>query len=226
MDQARKFRYPIRQRWFASQTWFSNEAVSARPSERFYYHSGLDLGATELLEPVFAATDGRVVSVGGQTAADVPRAQSNPRYDVVCIQDRRGWYYRYSHLSAINTPVQLGAEVHIGQRIGTVGKEGNSGGWSHLHFEIKSLQPSGQWGTQDGYAFLWQANRQQHDPPIIAVARPRHLAVTGETVTLDGRDHGAVTGSRISNGHLATARRHRAHASIEATIVPAPTASD
>src|SRR5690606_14931870 len=39
--------------------------------------------------------------------------------------------------------------------------------------------------SQDGYAFLWQANRQQRDPDIVAVARPRHLALTGETIALD-----------------------------------------
>ena len=36
------------------------------------------------------------------------------------------------------------------RRIGVLGKEGGSGGWSHQHFEIKSLQPSGKWGTRGG----------------------------------------------------------------------------
>ena len=41
--------------------------------------------------------------------------------------------------------------------LGRSGKEGGSGGWSHLHFEIVSRQPSGEWGTQEGFAFLWEA---------------------------------------------------------------------
>jgi len=179
------FVYPVGQRWFASQTWFSNEAVSARSGGKFYYHAGLDLGASEYLTPVFAATDGRVVSVAGNSDDNLPKAAVQPRYDVIYLQDKRGWYYRYSHLSAINTPVQLGATVKAGQQIGVVGKEGGSGGWTHLHFEIKSLQPSGQWGTQDGYAFLWQANREQFSPEVVAVARPRYLVLVDETVRLD-----------------------------------------
>ena len=179
------FVYPVGQRWFASQTWFSNEAVSARSGGKFYYHSGLDLGASEYLTAVFAATDGRVVSVAGHSDENLPPTAVQPRYDVVYLQDKRGWFYRYSHLSAISTPVRLGATVKAGQQIGVVGKEGGSGGWTHLHFEIKSLQPSGQWGTQDGYAFLWQANRQQYSPEVVAVARPRRLALVDETVTLD-----------------------------------------
>ncbi|MGZ0168917.1 MAG: PKD domain-containing protein [Planctomycetales bacterium] len=67
-----------------------------------------------------------------------------------------------------------------------LGKEGGSGGWSHLHFEIKSRQPSGKWGTQEGYAFLWEAYQRQYQPPVIAVARPHHVIFTGETAKLDG----------------------------------------
>lgn len=124
----------------------------------------------------------------------------------------RGWYYRYSHLSAINTPIRPGEMVRAGQRIGTVGKEGGSGGWSHLHFEIKSLQPSGKWGTQDGYAFLWQAYREQYAPKILAVARPRHLVLTGEQVMLDGSRSWAAAGVAahewsLSNGVKAAGSR-------------------
>src|SRR5262249_60226452 len=72
------------------------------------------------------------------------------------------------------------------ERVGVLGKEGASGGWSHLHFEIKSRQPSGKWGTQAAYAFLWEAYRRQYKPVLQAVARPHHLLFAGETATLDG----------------------------------------
>lgn len=188
------FVYPVGQAWFASQTWFSNEAVSERPDGKFYYHSGLDIGGAENLVPVLAATDGEVVAVGDLAAEDLPKTAVQPRYDVVYLRDDRGWYYRYSHLSSISTPVRLGHRVQAGQQIGTIGKEGGSGGWSHLHFEIKSLQPSGRWGTQDGYAMLWQAYLQQYRPSVIAVARPRHLVLTGESVTLDAARSWAASG--------------------------------
>jgi hypothetical protein len=117
-----------------------------------------------------------------------------PRYDVVYILDDRGWYYRYSHLQMIATSVIPGKRVKMGQCIGLVGKEGGSGGWSHLHFDIKSRQPSGMWGTQNGYAFIWQAYQQQYSPEIIAVARPHHLVYTGETVQLDASKSWCKTG--------------------------------
>jgi hypothetical protein len=74
----------------------------------------------------------------------------------------------------------------MGQKIGVLGKEGGSGGWSHLHFDITSKQPSGKWGIQEGYAFLWEAYRQQYQPRIQAVARPHRVAWAGDTVSLDG----------------------------------------
>jgi hypothetical protein len=82
----------------------------------------------------------------------------------------------------------------MGQKIGVLGKEGGSGGWSHLHFDVKSKQLSGKWGVQDAYAFLWQAYQREHKPKIIAVARPHHLVAVGEKTTLDGSRSWSATG--------------------------------
>jgi murein DD-endopeptidase MepM/ murein hydrolase activator NlpD len=75
----------------------------------------------------------------------------------------------------------------MGQPIGLIGKEGSAGCWSHLHYEIRGLQPSGKAGIVEGYAFLWEAHQRQYAPDVIAVARPHAYAWAGETVTLDGR---------------------------------------
>ena len=107
-------------------------------------------------------------------------------YDVVYLLDDRGWYYRYSHMKTIDAAIKPGGTVKMGQTIGVLGKEGASGGWSHLHFEIKSRQPSGKWGTEDGYAFLWQSYVAEFKPAVIAVARPHQLAAVGDLVPLDG----------------------------------------
>ena len=64
-------------------------------------------------------------------------------------------------LQTIDPAIRPGTAVTLGQKIGVLGKEGASGGWSHLHFEIVSRQPSGKWGTQEGYAFLWEAALRQ-----------------------------------------------------------------
>jgi murein DD-endopeptidase MepM/ murein hydrolase activator NlpD len=185
------FVYPVRQRWFASATQMANEPTYVdeleHPSERqIYYHSGLDMGGAEGLVDVVAAAAGRVVASGTTRLSGYEDTPVDPRYDVVYVLDEEGWYYRYSHLQSIDPAIKPGAAVAIGQKIGVLGKEGGSGGWSHLHFEIVSRQPSGRWGTQEGYAFLWEAALGRDRPAVVAVARPHHVAWTGEPVLLDG----------------------------------------
>ncbi|MBM3855886.1 MAG: M23 family metallopeptidase, partial [Verrucomicrobia bacterium] len=171
------FAYPVKQRWFASSTQFSNEPTYVdggdKPGrKKIYYHNDLDFGGCEGLAEIVAATDGLVVSVAGNTLPGYAGTPVRPRYDVVYLLDARGWYYRYSHLHTFDPAVQAGSRVKLGQRLGLLGKEGGSGGWAHLHFGITSRQPSGKWGTQEAYAFAWEAYRREHQPAVIAVARP------------------------------------------------------
>jgi len=184
------FVYPVKQRWFASDTQMANVPVfvdgGERPGPRkVYYHSGLDFGGADRLVDVVAASDGLVVCCRENVLPGYEDTPVTPRYDVVYVLDDRGWYHRYSHLDAIDTTVRLGQTIKKGQSIGILGKEGASGGWSHLHFEIKSRQPSGEWGTQASYAFAWEAYLREYAPKLVAVARPHSLAWTGERVVLD-----------------------------------------
>jgi murein DD-endopeptidase MepM/ murein hydrolase activator NlpD len=191
------FTYPARQRWFASLTQMANEPVyvdggDTPDRESIYYHDGLDIGGGEGMVDVLAATDGLVVSSGNERLSGYDETPVRPRYDVVYVRDERGWFYRYSHLKTIEPEVRPGQTVRMGQKIGLLGKEGGSGGWTHLHFGISARQPSGRFGTQEGYAFLWQAYRERHQPKVVAVARPHHLIWSGETVELDGsKSHGS-----------------------------------
>jgi murein DD-endopeptidase MepM/ murein hydrolase activator NlpD len=196
------FVYPAKQRWFASDTQMANDPVHVDGGEKpgprkVYYHSGLDIGGAEGMVEAVSAADGLVVSAGTDCLPDYGKKSDTPvsaRYDVIYILDDQGWYYRYSHLQSFDPAVKPGVKVKMGQKIGTLGKEGASGGWSHLHFDIKSRQPSGQWGTEEGYAFLWQAYVRQYKPKAIAVARPHSLAWTGETVRLDASRSWSVSG--------------------------------
>ena len=193
------FVYPLKQRWFATSTQFSNEPTYVdggdKPDrKKIYYHNDLDFGGCEGLVEVVAATDGLVVSVANQTLDGYTLTPVRPRYDVVYVLDERGWYYRYSHLHTIDSVIQKGSRVKMGQRIGILGKEGASGGWTHLHFGIKSKQPSGKWGTQEAYAFAWEAYLREQKPAIIAVARPHHFIRAGETITLDASKSWAASG--------------------------------
>ncbi len=187
------FVYPTDQRWFATDTQMCNEPVFADGPEDpdhvpIYYHYGLDIGGAEKLVRVLAATDGVVVAAGEETVdpATLPDIiKQKKRYDVVYLRDGRGWYYRYSHLDSFDPALKPGVRVKRGQEIGRLGKQGGSGGWSHLHFDISAPQPSGEYGIMDGYAFLWQAYHAEHKTPLTAVARPHHAALIGENVTLD-----------------------------------------
>ena len=214
------FVYPAKQRWFASGTQMANEPSFIdgfeSPAERkIYYHSGEDIGGAEGLVEVVAATDALVVSAGlqvleGHRRADDPETPVAERYDVVYLLDNQGWYYRYSHLKEFDERIVPGRTLRKGERVGVLGKEGASGGWSHLHFEIKSRQPSGKWGTQAAYAFLWEAYRRQYQPALQAVARPHHLLFAGESATLDGSKSWSAAGKiaryewSLSDGTQAT----------------------
>ncbi len=185
------FIYPAKQRWFASGTQMANEPVHVDGGEnplakKIYYHYGLDIGGVEGQVEVVAATDGLVVSSGKTLLPGYEKTPARPRYDVVYLLDERGWFYRYSHFQTIHPEVRVGQKVKMGQLLGLLGKEGGSGGWSHLHFDISGKQPSGKWGIIEGYAFLWEAYQRQHQPKLLAVARPHHLAALGQKVILDG----------------------------------------
>jgi hypothetical protein len=182
--------YPVEQRWFASDTQMANEpcyvnACDVPGKEKVYYHYGLDFGGVEGMVPVLAATDGVVVSRAGKLMAGDYPPQVKPRGDVVYIRDDRGWYYRYSHLQSIAPSLGLGARVRLGEKVGVLGKEGGSGGWAHLHFDVSMPQPSGRYGIADGFAFIWQAYRERHGTRMMASARPHTVAWAGEPVGLD-----------------------------------------
>ena len=201
------FAYPVPQRWFASDTQMANEpcyvnACDLPAAKSVYYHWGLDIGGAEALVDVTAATDGVVISAGEETIkpADFP-PPVKPRHDVVYLRDGRGWYYRYSHLSSIDLALKPGARIHLGQKIGVLGKEGASGGWSHLHFEVVGLQPSGRFGVLEGYALLWQACHAQRLTLLQAVARPHRIAWTGDNVLLNGRLSWSAKGPKHIAGY-------------------------
>ena len=176
--------YPVKQRWFATDTQMSNEPSyvdgSESPSvQKIYYHYGLDIGGAEKLTEVVSATAG-VIVVLGNTA--LPEYQKSPytelNYDGVIVLDKRGWFHWYFHLSSIDDGVRLGKAIGMGERIGFIGKEGNAGCWSHLHYEIRAPQPSGKPGIVEGYAFLWEAYQRAMSPEVIAVAH-RDTRATG-----------------------------------------------
>jgi len=189
------FQYPLEQRWGAASTLFDNEIGDGElyGTERVYYHQGFDFGGADRFVPIYAATDGLVVSARGKSSDGIPECVRS-RYDVVYLRDPRGWYYRYSHFDSIDDSVQVGGKVSIGQQIGVLGKEGGSGGWSHLHFELIRPQEDGTYGSDSMYAFLHQVYQAHSDEPVIAVARPQILGFVDKPILLDGSRSWSATG--------------------------------
>ena len=210
---------PARPRWPTSRP--SSTASRVRPGARSTITAASIIGGAEGLVDVIAATAGLVVSAGTDRLPGYKDTPVDPRYDVVYVLDDRGWYYRYSHLQSIDPAIKPGATVAMGQKIGVLGKEGGSGGWSHLHFEIVGRQPSGRWGTQEGYAFLWEAALREQQPAVIAVARPHHLAwsASGSRSTVRGPGAARVP-SHATTGPSPTGRPPPALASSESTTEP------
>ncbi len=186
------FVYPIKQRLFATDTQMGNEPCYVDGSESpgnssVYYHSALDFGGSEGMEEVVSSVDGLVITAGIDTIAETRDLPDKGTYDAVYILDKRGWYHGFFHLSGIDPAIRPGVNVKMGQKIGMIGKEGESGGWVHLHYVIKSRQPSGEWGDEYAYPFVWEAYKNQYKPEVIAVARPHQFVPVGKMIVLDGR---------------------------------------
>jgi hypothetical protein len=195
------FGYPIKQRWFANATQAGNEpsfvmGEDAPTSRNIYYHAGNDIGGVEGIDQVVCASDGLVISARGKTLAEYPNLPfyQQSSYATVYVLDARGWIYRYTHLKSVDPSMRLGERIKIGQNVGRLGKEEGAGYYAHLHFDIKSRQPSGKWGVEDAYAFLWEAYQREYKPTILAVARPHLLTWVGESVTLDGTRSWSASG--------------------------------
>lgn len=198
------FVYPIKQKWFASMTQSGNEPAYVDWGEnvaqkKIYYHEGHDFGGAEGMDEIVSATDGIAVFVTGDTLKGYNHFREGAGSDDVYIVDNRGWYIRYSHLDSADYAIKPGAKVKKGQRIGFIGKNGGSGGWVHLHFDIEHInQSTGYYRIEDAYAYLWEAYNRQYNPEIIAVARPHELVWTGQTATLDGRKSVSSAGKIVS----------------------------
>ncbi len=199
------FAYPLRQRWFAGDTQMGNEVTYVDGDEvpgfkQLICHYALDFSGVEGMDDVLATARGRVISAGTQAwtglknLAGFQESPAVPSYDSVQVLDDRGWIHGFYHLNQIDSAIRPGNRVELGQKLGVLGKEGESGGFAHLHYQIFSRQPSGLWGSHDAYAYVWEAYHRQMKPKVVAVARPHQLVSTGEKLRLDGSRSWSASG--------------------------------
>ena len=195
---------PVKQDWLASMSQSGNESTyvdwGEDPANKtIYYHSGFDMGGAEGMDEIVSATDGMVISANNVLLDGYSDMPGDVRKDVVYVIDNHGWYIRYSHLDSVDPEIRPGMKINMGQRIGFIGKQGHSGGWVHLHFEIKNKETSsGNWGTEDAYAYVWESYVHQNNPSIIAVARPHQLVWANQEVTLNGGKSKSFSGNIVS----------------------------
>ena len=105
-------------------------------------HSGQDTGIRSFREvaigvPVFAALDGRVLSVQFAEGGDLNWGPTVSRFDNhVILEHDGGTFTVYGHLARRSIAVKKGQSVTAGTQIGLTASSGNSSG-PHLHFTVQ-----------------------------------------------------------------------------------------
>ncbi len=164
------FVYPIKQRWFASATQMANEPcyVDARRAAAKSARSTITTAWTSAAARAWSRWWRRPTAWWSRPArsgcpATTTRRPSRATTWSTC-STRGAGTTATATCTASTSAIRPGVTVQAGQPLGLLGKEGGSGGWSHLHFDIFCRQPSGKWGCQEAYAFVWEAYRRQYRP--------------------------------------------------------------
>lgn len=191
------FGFPLDAKLFSSKTQMGNEPTyvggESLSRQKIYYHSDLDFGGVDGLVNLYSTTDGVVLSIGTNYDYLLSVAPNikyefalRPLKDQILILDPMGFLHVYAHLNSFATELSPGSEVRKGDFIGTLGKKGGSGNWSHLHYGMYAQQLSGQMARIDPYPFIVQSYIDEYKPAIIAVARPHKFTFSGDEVLLSG----------------------------------------
>lgn len=194
----KRFSFPLQNYRLLSQgTQAYNESVHLGHTDgdpsglKFYHDYGFDQAGYEGREEVVSATAGKV-------------ALFWPSREDLCsvvVRDESGFFWEYAHLSSVEPSIILDAPVAKGQKIGTLGRSGPSGNFSHLHlgsYLTKSdLDQDIRNRRLNLYPWLVAAYQAQHEKGLIAVARPHRLVLTGEKVRFDGSNSLVWGGGKI-----------------------------
>lgn len=143
-------------------------------------HDGIDIGAG-MGAPVYAAASGTVIDAGPATGYG----------NWIRIEHSDGTVTGYGHMPASSLRVSVGDTVEVGQRIASVGSEGQSTG-PHLHFFVMQ---SGEY--IDPEVWLDGAGHVGDEPaptptpaPVHEQHEGNHVVREGETLSLIAQWHG------------------------------------
>ena len=101
--------------------------------------------ALDVGESIFAAKEGRVISVVDGNGAGGPNKKFLDLTNLVVIEHQQNEYSGYAHLRE-GILVKPNQRVKSGQLIGYLGRSGYST-YSHLHFQIMIKSSRGEWNT-------------------------------------------------------------------------------
>jgi murein DD-endopeptidase MepM/ murein hydrolase activator NlpD len=190
------FHFPLAEyRLFSQGTQSYNEPVhlghrDGDPGgQRFYHNYGFDMAGFEGRDRVVCPIEGKVIAV-------------RPETGWVAIEDDRGIVIDCGHLDSIHLEIQDGHLVKRGEDLGTIGRKGPSGNYSHLHLGLylsrKDFDADRSCRNLNLYPWILTAYQTATGSRLIAVARPHHTAITGEKVVFDGRNSVAFGGKIVS----------------------------
>lgn len=98
------------------------------------WHTGVDIvphGTTVSTPPIYPCFNGEIVYINADSSQTLGLQ--------VQIRDNQNRYWRYCHLSSLNTNLQVGDIIGINTAIGNMGDTGNATG-IHLHLECSTSQ--------------------------------------------------------------------------------------
>jgi murein DD-endopeptidase MepM/ murein hydrolase activator NlpD len=126
-----------------------------------YHRTHAEYPATDIFadcgSPVRAVTDAVVLEVSRVDSYD-PDNHDGARAGglFVSILGDDGVRYYGSHLSEVADGIDAGVRVTAGQRVGTLGRTGNSSNVCHLHFGISPpCAQTGDWWIRRGVVWPW-----------------------------------------------------------------------
>jgi hypothetical protein len=195
----KRFAFPIGDfRFLSHGTQCYNEPVHLGagdddPAGQVFYHDyGFDMGGFEAGESVLSAVEGKVILFW----------PSRENLCSIVVQDANGLNWEHCHLHSTLPEIVMGAHVAKGQKIGLLGRSGPSGNFSHLHLGTyltkQDLDVDNRNRRLNLYPWFVTAYQAQHRKGLCAVARPHHIALTGEKVVLDGSNSLAWGGRKIT----------------------------
>jgi hypothetical protein len=114
--------------------------------------------------PVYAAADGLIIFAGSDTDA-IYSPWINFYGNLIVIEHANALFTLYAHLSKID--LQVGEDVHAGDKIGEVGQSGVATG-SHLHFEVRRGDAADYFSTLNPELWL-VPNRDKNREPFGAL---------------------------------------------------------